>query len=48
MKVYVVHLNKKVGKEWVEEVIGVRRSPEAANKLLDGRNGGFCEYDTNE
>lgn len=43
MKVYVVFLIKT----GVEEVIGVRRSPQAANKLIDGRNGYFTEYETN-
>lgn len=42
MNVYVVTLFKN----GIEEVIGVRRTPEEANKLLDGRYGGFCEYET--
>lgn len=48
MKVYVVFLFKKDGKSFVEETIGVRRSSEAANRLLGGRYGGFVEYDTKE
>ena len=43
MKVYVV----TVIKGGVEEVIGVRRTPEEANKLLGGRYGVFTEYETN-
>lgn len=42
MKVYVVFSVKN----GVEEVIGVRETPKEANKLLDGRYGHFCEYDT--
>lgn len=42
MKVYVVfHI-----KNSKEEVIGVCGTPQDANKLLDGRYGYFCEYDT--
>lgn len=46
MKVYVVFLTKRIEGVMVDETIGVRRTPEEANKLLDGRYGGFCEYET--